>query len=110
MKKITISINGKDYPCYMTMGAIVYFKRLSGKDISKLIEGDLEDNLMMIYCVLKAASKAEGVPFDTDFPTYEDFIVAITPDEMAGMRTLVEAQLTSQAADVDDSKKKRAKK
>jgi hypothetical protein len=105
MKETAIEIGGKRYPCYMTMGAIVYFKRLAGKDISRMDPTDVEESLMVLYCVVKAASKAEGVPFDTDFPTFEDFAVAVTPQQMEDFQAL---QAAEQAA--DDSKKKRAAK
>ena len=41
MKKatITISIDGKEYPCRPTMGAMLRFKEQTGKDISEISGG-----------------------------------------------------------------------
>jgi hypothetical protein len=106
----TIRIKGKQYPCYMTMGAIVYFKRLAGKDISRMNPTDVEENLMVLYCVVRAASRAEGVEFDADFGSYEDFANAITPDEMQQWQQWQAEQAEKEQADYAAKKKKTVRK
>lgn len=46
MKKITIK--GKEYPCRITMGAMVRFKRESGKDVSEISKSDVSDLVLFL--------------------------------------------------------------
>lgn len=73
---IKISIKGKEYPCGFVMGALLMFKRETGKDVSQLKQTDLEDLLMLMWCCVKCASQAEGKEFPLDFET---FCNTITP-------------------------------
>jgi hypothetical protein len=83
-----------------------------GKDICRMDMTDVEEVLALFYCMVKAACKAEGVEFDTDFPTFEDFAVAVTPEQMTEFQAIQEAEQSEQAKETEesDSKKKRAKK
>lgn len=72
-KKIAkLSIGGKEYPCRVTMGAMVRFKHESGKDVSKLDQSDLGDLVLFIYCCVQSACHADDVSFDMDFATFAD--------------------------------------
>lgn len=110
MNRLTVTIRGKQYPCYMTMGAMVYFKRLAGKDVSHLDPTDVEESLAFFYCMMRAASKAEGAEFDADFGSYEDFANAITPDEMQQWQQWQAEQAEEEQAADDAKKKKTARK
>lgn len=71
MKKLTIK--GKDYPCRVTMGAMVRFKRESGKDVSKIEQSDISDLVLFMWCCTASACNADGVEF------------GYTPDQFADL-------------------------
>lgn len=94
MKKqiLKLKVGGKEYPCRVTMGAMVRFKHATGKDVSQLDQGDIGELVQFIYCCVQSASKADGVTFDTDFETFADLL---EPDS-----------LTAFYAQVGDAEKK----
>ena len=81
MKKITIiiNINGQEYPCRLTLGAMRRFKRITGKDVTALTEGDVDDVVTLIYCCTASACNADGVAFAL---TIDDFADSLEPDCM----------------------------
>lgn len=68
----TIEICGKMYPCRVTMGAMVRFKRASGRDVSKLQTDDLSDLCLFIWCCVASACNADKVEFNYDFDSFAD--------------------------------------
>ena len=82
MKKIMIKVGGKEVPCRLTMGELLLFKRNMGKDISEMSESeklDAEVLLMLMWCCIVCACKADGVEFDMDF---ELFTCNVTQDDV----------------------------
>lgn len=77
--KAGIEIGGKKYPCRVTMGAMVRFKHESGKDVSKMDSKDMSELTLFIYCCVKSACNADGVPLDLDFETFAD---SLTPESV----------------------------
>lgn len=75
----SIQINGQDYPCRVTMGAMVRFKRESGKDVSELCQDDVSDLVLFLWCCVKSACNADSVDFAYSF---EGFADALTPQDM----------------------------
>lgn len=73
-KVMKLEVGGKEYPCRVTMGAMVRFKNESGKDVSELKQNDIGDLMLFIYCCVKSASHADGEPFDMDFETFADLL------------------------------------
>lgn len=74
MKKITLTIDGKEYPCRVTMGALLEFKRTTGKDADQMSADNLEELLHLIWCCVKSASRADGIDFDCPAETFCDHI------------------------------------
>ena len=72
MKKI--KIKGQEYPCRVTMGAMVRFKRESGKDISEVNQTDIDLMLMFVWCCVKSACNSDGVEFDIAFDRFVDML------------------------------------
>lgn len=66
-----LTIGGKSYPCRMTMGALLRFKRTTGKEISEM-GGDSELVVNLLFCCVVAACNADGVEFTMDFETFAD--------------------------------------
>ena len=67
-----IKIGEKEYPCRITMGAMVRFKNESGKDVSEMKEGDITSMALFLWCSVMSASNADGVPFDMSFMDFAD--------------------------------------
>ena len=72
MKKI--KIKGQEYPCRVTMGVMVRFKRESGKDIREVNQADVDLMLMFLWCCVKSACNADGVEFDIAFDRFVDML------------------------------------
>lgn len=71
-KKKVITINGKDYPCRITMGAMVRFKHESGHDVSEIKPNDLSEMVLFMWCCTVSACNADGVEFGMSFEQYAD--------------------------------------
>ena len=69
-----IEINGKEYPCRVTMGAMLRFKRETGKDVSEIGEGDVSDLVTFLWCCIVSASKADGVEFGIELMDFADML------------------------------------
>jgi hypothetical protein len=80
----TITINGKQYPCRVTMGALLRFKRETGKDASELGQTDVADLITLLWCCVASASKADGVEFSLELM---DFADRLEPDTLTGFYT-----------------------
>lgn len=69
MKKITLY--GVEYPNRVTMGAMIDFKRETGKEVSD-IGTDMELLTMFTFCCVRSACRADGVALDLDFIRFAD--------------------------------------
>ena len=76
----TIMMGGREYPCRVTMGAMVRFKRESGRDVSEMREGDVGDSVLFVWCCVKSACSADGVEMEMDFESFAD---ALEPSDLA---------------------------
>ena len=74
MKKTKIKVGDKEFPCRVTMGAIVRFKNESGKDVSKLEKTNISELVLFVYCCVKSACNADKVEFDYDFESFADLM------------------------------------
>lgn len=79
MKKIRLG--AKEYPCRVTMGAMVRFKQESGRDVSGMSSEDVSDSVLFVYCCIKSACSADGVEFGMDFLDFADHL---EPDALNG--------------------------
>ncbi len=79
MKKI--ELNGKEFPCRVTMGAMVRFKRESGKDVSQMSQTDISELVLFLWCCVSSACSADGVEFAF---TFEQFADCLEPQEITG--------------------------
>ena len=74
------------YPCRMTMGALVRFKRASGKDVSQLSGDDVSDLVLLLWCCVCSACSADGVPFALPFDEFAD---ALTPSSLLSFTSML---------------------
>lgn len=86
MKKIEISINGEAYPCTPSMGAMLRFKRETGKEITEIDARSLSELCTYLWCCVVSGSKREGKNFDMSLM---DFADAVTPEDMAAWKDAI---------------------
>lgn len=75
-----VEIEGKSYPCYMTMGALILYKRMTGCEMSEVKTPTIEETMDIVFCVLKSACKANSVEFP--FEDSIDLACHLTPEQM----------------------------
>lgn len=92
MPKIEVEINGKAYPCRPTMGAMLRFKQLTGKEVTALTSGELSDMLSYLYCCVASACAADGIEFKMELMQFAD---AISPADMNAWAAAVQDQNTT---------------
>lgn len=78
MKRIEISVNGKTYPCMPTMGAMLRFKTLTGRDVTQMEQG-VTDTLTYLYCCVQSACDREKKKFGL---TLMEFADAVTDEDV----------------------------
>lgn len=88
MGTVEVKIGGKVYPCRMTMGAMLRYRRLTGKEVSEMEGGSVSDLATLLYCCTASACAADGVEFGMSL---DEFCDRIGPEDMermsAGIRT-----------------------
>ena len=83
--KNEIEIAGKKYPVRVTMGALVRFKQMQGKEVSEMDENSSEDLCAYVYCILLSACNADKIEFEYDFLSFCDIIDSAKINEMSQM-------------------------
>ena len=79
-KKFAITLDGKEYPCRPTMGAMLRFRQETGREVTQIETGDLSGLVTYLWCCARSSCKREGV----DFPlSLMDFADAIDPQDVA---------------------------
>jgi len=91
LKSVTIA--GREYPCRMTMGALVRFKHESGRDVSQMAKNDVDDMVLLLWCCVKSACNADSVEFDMDFQTFADHLM---PDHLQRFYAALDEKKTAQ--------------
>ena len=71
MNKVIIC--AKEYPSRVTMGAMIDFKRETGKDVNE-IGADIEQLTMFMYCCVRSACRADKMDFQLTFEQFADGI------------------------------------
>lgn len=79
MKKVEILVNGKAFPCRPTMGAMLRFKRETGREITEIEQGSFSDICTYLWCCIVSACKHDGIDFNLSLM---DFADSISPDDM----------------------------
>ena len=96
MKKILYK--GRELPFRVTMGAMVRFKRETGRDVSTIQNGDISDLILLLWCCIKSACNADEIPFDTPFEFFADSLDAEVLQEF----------ISSLAAESEQNKQKKS--
>ena len=96
-----ITIRDKAYPCRVTMGSILRFKRETGKELSDAKSRSVEDSIVFIWCCVKSACNADKVEFALSL---DDFADSLDPEDMEKFLSDIQNDAPT------DSKKKGPKK
>lgn len=78
-KKIEVTVNGVSYPCRPTMGAMLRFKKETGKEITEIKGDSFSDQCVYLYCCVASASAADGIEFRMSLMEFAD---ALEPEIM----------------------------
>lgn len=69
-----ITIGNKEYPCRITMGAMLRYKRETGKEMSGVNRQEFTDILTFLWCCVASACAADGVEFGYSLEQFADLI------------------------------------
>ena len=78
--EFTVTINGKEYPCKPTMGAMLRFKEQTGREVTQITADSLSDVCVYLYCCIVSASKREGVEFNMSLMDFADSVTTADID------------------------------
>lgn len=102
MKRIEISVNGTTYPCSPTMGAMLRFKKETGKEITDIDPSNFTDLCTFLWCCVVSASKREGIEFNMPLL---DFADNLNPEDMEAWTEVVTKEQSSDETASPDEKK-----
>ncbi len=74
MTDVKITINGASFPCRQTMGAMLRFKRETGKEVTELKADSITDLVTYLWCCITSACKHDGINFDLPLMDFADSI------------------------------------
>lgn len=74
----TIELGGVTYPAYITMGAFLQYRDLTGEEISST--SAVTDQIKFFYCTVKSACMREKRPFDLSLM---EFASMMLPEDLA---------------------------
>ena len=72
MKRIMITINGKTFQCRMTLGAMMQFKELTGREVSEIKGDELSALATLLYCCAASGARTEGKDFPMSLQEFAD--------------------------------------
>ena len=70
--KIEVTINNKVYPCRPTMGAMLRFKKETGKEVTEISDKSVTDLCTYLYCCVASACAADKIAFDMSLIDFAD--------------------------------------
>lgn len=77
----TITIEGKEYPCKMTMGAMLEFKNRTNHEVTEMKGTDISMVIMLLFCCALSTCRAIG----KDFPFKNEMEMAdhLNPEDLS---------------------------
>ena len=86
MAKVVVNINGVDYPCRQTMGAMLRYKKETGKEVTEIHENNISDLCVFLYCCVASACAADKKEFTMDLQEFAD---CLNPEDLTAWATAV---------------------
>lgn len=72
--QIKIVIGKKEYPCRITLGAMLRFQRETGKDVQKMDGNNTIEMATFLWCCVVSACTADGIEFGMSLEEFADRI------------------------------------
>lgn len=104
MNAFSIVVDGHRYPCRPTMGAMLRFKRETGREVTELDGKSVSDLCTYLYCCVVSAAEHAGEHLDMDLMTFAD---SISPEDMEAWGRELEADGQGETDEAGDEKKSR---
>ena len=76
----------------MTMGALLRFKRETGRDVSEVTDKDVADMVILLWCAVASACAHDRVPFELSLDEFADSLSPETLDVLNGAAPAKEAK------------------
>lgn len=58
-----IRIEGNEYPCYITLGAMLQYKRMTGHEVTDMDGAELSLLIILLFCCIQSCCRKEGITF-----------------------------------------------
>ena len=104
-KNVTIAVDGKEYPCRQTMGAMLRFKKETGKEVTEIDGTSLSELCIYLWCCVMSASKHDGADFSMSL---QDFSDALSPDDLTAWSASLADNGTSKEANGEERGEKKS--
>lgn len=104
MKRYEITVDGTAYPFVQTMGAMLRFKDVTGKDFSEFDASKTSDTVAWIWCCAVSGSKREGKQFPLSMEEMADLM---TVEDMNDCLHAVSSANADDGVGNEDGEKKR---
>lgn len=98
MPKIEVTINNVIYPCRPTMGAMLRFKKETGKEVTEITDKSFTDLCTYLYCCVASASAADGLDFQMSLIEFAD---ALNPEDMTAWAEQMQQNSTENVDQVE---------
>ena len=95
MAQLIVIVDGKEYPCRPTMGAMLRFKRETGREVTD-INGSLEDLTTYLWCCVCSACRREGKEFGMSLMDFADHM---DPEDLQQWARLTSVEKDTAEAD-----------
>lgn len=101
MAKIEIIIDSVAYPCRPTMGAMLRFKKETGKEVTEIDSTSITELCTYLYCCVASAAHADKKAFTLSLMEFAD---ALDPEDMNAW--VAQMQQGSEGNEDTEAKKK----
>lgn len=104
--KIKITIDGKEYPCAQTMGAMLRFKEETGREATAIQADALSDLAVYLWCCVVSACKREGRDFKLTLMEFADRVTLDDLNAWAAAITSEQETTGKSSSNPEDEEKK----
>lgn len=98
---IGVTIDGKEYPCRPTMGAMFRYKEATGREATTIDASSVTDLVTYLWCCVVSACKRDGVEFKMSLM---DFADGLDPDALTKWSEAVVQSSTAGGAGDEEKK------
>lgn len=85
-KAINIQVGDRTYPFRMTLGAMLRFKRATGKEVADLDDSNVEEVATLLHACIASTCAADKIPFSL---TFDEFCDNVSVEDLEAMQALL---------------------